>query len=105
MTPPIRTASCEIRRARKADAGEIAKLFLISSDGLAAYIWSRLQVPGMSLHEVGAARYAREQTVFSYENCMMAERGGEIAGMIHCHKTTALPEEVPEAIPFLVSVR
>lgn len=101
MTLPIRTTSCEIRKARKEDAREIAKLFLIASDGLAAYIWSKHQVPGMSLHDVGAARYAREQTMFSYQNCMMAERGGEIAGMIHCHPETGPPEEVTESDPVL----
>jgi ribosomal protein S18 acetylase RimI-like enzyme len=99
---PVRTASCDIRNARKDDACEIAKLFMISSDGLAAYIWSKLQAPGMSLEDVGAARYAREQTMFSYEHCMMAERGGEIAGMIHCHAMTVPPEEeVSESDPVL----
>jgi ribosomal protein S18 acetylase RimI-like enzyme len=95
-------ASCDIRKARKTDAREIARLFLISSDGLAAYIWSKLQTPGMSLEDVGAARYAREQTMFSYENCMMAERDGETAGMIHCHAMTVAPEaEVSESDPVL----
>jgi ribosomal protein S18 acetylase RimI-like enzyme len=99
---PVRTASCDIRNARKDDAREIAKLFMISSDGLAAYIWSKLQAPGMSLEDVGAARYAREQTMFSYEHCMMAERSGEIAGMIHCYAMMVAPEEdVPESDPVL----
>lgn len=101
MLLPIRTESCIIRQARKMDAREIARLFLISSDGLAAYIWSKLQTPGMSLDDVGEARYARENTIFSYENCMMAERGGEIAGMIHCHPDTGPPEDVRESDPVL----
>jgi hypothetical protein len=47
-----------IRRARRDDASEIAGLFLISSDGLAAHIWSRLADPGQSILEVGKARHA-----------------------------------------------
>ena len=95
--------SCEIRNARKADAGDIARLFLISSDGLATYIWNKLQTPGMSLHDVGAARYARENTAFSYENCLMAERNGEIAGMVHSFPMHVTPGDAPESDPVLRS--
>lgn len=101
MSLPMRAASCEIRKAVKSDAREIAKLFLIASDGLAEYIWSRLQPPGMDLLDVGEARYARENTVFSYENCVMAERDREIAGMMHCHPETDPPEEVRITDPVL----
>lgn len=72
-----------IRQARPEDAGEIARLFLVSSDGLARYIWSRIARPGQPLEEVGAARYARTGTAFSYENCLLAMRNGEIVGMAH----------------------
>ena len=75
--------SFSLRDARREDAGEIAKLFLISSDGLAEYIWSRIDAPGQSLAQIGAGRYAREGVAFSYENCMIAERNGTIVGMLH----------------------
>lgn len=80
--------ACTIRAARKADAGDIARLYLISSDGLAAYIWSRYQTPGMTLEDVGRARYgrAKSESEFSYENCTIAESGGAIAGMMHGYK-------------------
>lgn len=35
-----------IRAARREDSRAIAELFLISSDGLAAYIWSKVAEPG-----------------------------------------------------------
>ena len=73
----------DIRKARAEDARDIARLFLVSSDGLAAYIWSRLARTGQSLEEVGAARYARTGVAFSYENCLMAVRGGTVIGMAH----------------------
>lgn len=72
-----------IRRARQDEAGEIARMFLISSDGLAAYIWSRMNMPGKFLLEIGTERYARTGTAFSFENCWMALRWGTIAGMVH----------------------
>ena len=78
--------ACTIRKARRDDAREIATLFDIASDGLATYIWSKLQGPGQSLLDVGEARYARENTTFSYQNCMIAERESEIAGMMHCYR-------------------
>ncbi len=72
-----------LRDASVDDAGEIAKLFLISSDGLAEYIWSQIDAPGRSLVDIGAERYAREGVEFSYQNCMVAERGGIVVGMLH----------------------
>jgi len=75
--------SVTLRAARKEDASAIAELFLISSDGLAHYIWSRLAGPGEALAAVGARRYAREGVAFSYENCLVAVGEDEIVGMAH----------------------
>jgi ribosomal protein S18 acetylase RimI-like enzyme len=74
-----------LRAARKSDAADIARLYLISSDGFAAYIWSRYHKPGMTLEDVGRARYSRAKTEseYSYENCTIAERDEDIAGMMH----------------------
>ena len=72
-----------LRDATREDAGEIAKLFLISSHGLAEYIWSQIDAPGQSLAQIGAERYAREGVAFSYEKCIVAERNGIIVGMLH----------------------
>jgi GNAT superfamily N-acetyltransferase len=81
-----------IRQARREDCAEIAKLFLISSDGLAEYIWSRTDMPGLSLSEIGERRYAREGVAFSYQNCLVAEADGAVIGMLH-----GFPMEAPEA--------
>jgi len=72
-----------LRNATREDAGEIAKLFLISSDGLAEYMWSQIDAAGRSLAEIGAERYAREGVALSYENCIVAERNGITVGMLH----------------------
>ena len=93
------TRSEQIRPATKADAREIASLFLMSSDGLASYIWSRVGAPGADLLEVGASRYSRENTAFSYQNCHMVEIGGQVVAMLHAFKMES--DETPETDPVL----
>ena len=66
----------EFRSAVRADAREIARLFQISSEGAADYIWSQLAEPGQDLLDVGASRYARDDVDFSYQNCLIAEATG-----------------------------
>ncbi|MBA1145904.1 GNAT family N-acetyltransferase [Ectothiorhodospiraceae bacterium WFHF3C12] len=84
-----------IRWARHADAIDIARLFLMSSDGLAAYIWGAHAQGGQSLEELGAARYAREGVAFSYQNCLLASREQEVLGMLHAFRMpTRNPEEI-----------
>ncbi len=75
--------SFQIRRAVRTDANAIARLFLIASDGLVAYIWSRDKPEDVALLDHGAARYARTNTAFSFENCHVATIGTDIVGMIH----------------------
>ncbi len=70
------------RRARVEDCAKIAALYSISSDGVADYIWRKLAGPGEEPLEVGERRYAREDTVFSYKNCVVAEQDGEVIGML-----------------------
>ena len=72
-----------IAPATRHDCRRIAELFQISSDGVADYIWSQLGAPKQSLLQVGQKRYERVDTAFSYQNCLVAERGGEIVGMVH----------------------
>ena len=76
-----------LRPARPGDCRRIAELFRISSDGVADYVWSTLQAdyPGASLIEIGARRYARENTAFSYQNCLVAERDGAVIAMLHAY--------------------
>ena len=83
------TIDATLRWAEQRDAGEIARLFMISSDGLAAYIWSRMDMPGLSLEQIGAARYARRGVPFSFENCLVAALSGRIVGMAHAFEMPA----------------
>ena len=96
LKPPFRWAV-------KDDAPKIAELFSIASDGVANYTWSTLtdDYPGLDLVEIGAQRYARENTEFSYQNCIVAEIDGQVAGMLLTFPMAAEPEapQVDEAPP------
>lgn len=83
------------RAATVDDCRRIAELFRISSDGVADYIWSGLtaEYPGMDPIEIGAIRYSSEEGDFSYRNCVVAERGGEVIGLL-C--TFPIPEDAGE---------
>lgn len=85
----------EVRPAARDDCADIARLFLISSDGLAEYIWGSVAEPGETVAEAGARRYAREGVAFSYENCVIAESGGATVGMAHSYPMEADPDAQP----------
>ena len=89
------------RPAQRADAREIARLFQISSEGGADYIWSLIAQPGEALLDVGAARYAREGVNFSYENCLIAEAEGRVIGMMHSYVMHEDPSPEPVTDPVL----
>jgi ribosomal protein S18 acetylase RimI-like enzyme len=71
-----------LRPARKNDCRRIAELYRISSDGVADYIWTRIATTGEDIVDVGRRRYEREGTLFSYQNCRLVERDGEVIGML-----------------------
>ncbi|BBP76592.1 GNAT family N-acetyltransferase [Pseudomonas gingeri NCPPB 3146 = LMG 5327] len=89
------------RPALRTDAREIARLFQISSEGAADYIWSRIAEEGESLLDVGERRYRREGVEFSYENCLMAEAGGQVIGMLHSYPMLHDPDPAPATDPVL----
>ena len=72
----------QLRPARKDDCTTIARLYSISSDGVADYIWESLAEAGENRLHFGQRRYEREGTDFSYQNCVMVERDNETLGMI-----------------------
>ncbi len=93
--------SVMFRPALPTDARDIAQLFLISSEGAAAYIWSQLAEPGQDLLDVGASRYARSGVDFSYENCLVAEAEGAVVGMMHSYVMRHDPDAAPVTDPVL----
>lgn len=90
-----------IRPARREDSRKIAELFLISSDGLAEYIWNQVAETGETPLDAGARRYARDGVAFSYQNCFIAEVDGAVVGMAHSFPMDADPAAEPETDPVL----
>jgi ribosomal protein S18 acetylase RimI-like enzyme len=90
-----------MRPARKGESRIIAELFEIASDGVADYVWSTLQgdYPGLPLLEIGRRRYERESTAFSYQNCLMAEDGGQVLGMMHAYPVDPPGDAAPAPRP------
>ncbi|MFE2004590.1 GNAT family N-acetyltransferase [Pseudomonas guariconensis] len=89
------------RPGRSSDARDIARLFQITSEGVADYIWSQLAEPGQDLLDVGTARYARDNVDFSYQNCLIAEVDGQVIGMMHSYAMHHDPDPAPMTDPVL----
>jgi len=89
------------RPARKEDCATIARLYSISSDGVADYVWTQLAEPGENILDVGRRRYEHEDSVFSYHNCTIAEVDGEIAGMLVAFPMQVDPRAEPDTDPVL----
>lgn len=93
-----------LRPATRDEAPTIAAMFRISSEGVADYVWSRLAAdyPGLSLPEIGARRYARDDTAFSWQNCTIAEHDCETVGLLHGYVMPASgPADLAVADPVL----
>jgi ribosomal protein S18 acetylase RimI-like enzyme len=88
------------RAATEEDSRRIAELFSISSDGVVDYVWMTLEseYPGLEPVEIGAARYAREEGNFSYTNCVLAEREGEVIGQLCTYPVEASTEEPDDPV-------
>lgn len=94
-------STLSFRPARLQDCMTIAALFRISSDGVADYIWSQVNCPGLSLLAIGEQRYRRENTAFSYQNCLLAERDGRTVGMLHSFPIPRDSRPIPVNDPIL----
>ena len=79
------------RPARRDESRTIAMLFSVASDGVADYVWTKCAKPGEDILDAGERRYSGESSPFSYRNCIVAESGGKIAGMM-----VAFPMDRPD---------
>ena len=89
------------RPAQRSEARMLAAFYSTSSDGVADYIWSKVAEPGEGILDVGTRRYERENTVFSYENCIVANYKGVVVGMMGGFPMHVDPDEEPESDPVL----
>lgn len=92
-----------VRPARRSDCVDIARLVLMSNDGIAEYIWTPHIVGRGSIIAAGTQRCARDGVPFSYQNCLIAEQGGRVAGALHAVRVP-MPlddDEIVESDPVL----
>ena len=82
MESPIEISQLKFRPANREDCLQIACFYQDSSDGVADYIWSTLAEADESLLQVGARRYQRTGTDFSFQNCTLVEYEGKPVGML-----------------------
>ena len=63
-------------------------------------MWSTLapEYPGLEPIEIGAVRYASEEGNFSYTNCVVAEREGEVIGQLCTYPVEASAEDPDEPV-------
>lgn len=83
------------RAATVDDCRKIAELYQFASDGVTNYVWSTLtsEYPGLTPIEIGTLRYANEQSLFGYKNCVVVEQNNQVISMMVTFATE------PEAVP------
>lgn len=72
----------EIRKARSADCYDIARLYRMAADGVADYVWRKIDPDNPDILAVGEQRYAREGVSFSYQNCDLLVEGNKVIGLL-----------------------
>jgi len=92
--------NARIRPAQKSDCRRIAELYLIASDGVSAYVWSRMAEDGEDLLDAGQRRYEQETPAFSYHNTSVVEIDDEVIGMLVAFPTI-IDEDRVESDPVL----
>ncbi len=101
MNATSKNQNVSFRPALRSESRIIAQLYSTASDGVADYIWTQLTEPGEDILDVGARRYARDDSQFSYKNCTMAELNGEVAGMMVAYPMEDTPQPAPDMDPVL----
>lgn len=86
----------DIRKAQRSESYTIASLYQMAADGVADYVWRRIDADNPDVLDVGAQRYAREGVSFSYENCDMLVEGDTTLGMIMAFPMHVDPDYVED---------
>ena len=87
-----------VRRARPADAGDIARLVDIAGEGLPSHFWAGMAEPGEPPLAVGIRRIAGGEGVFSWRNVFVAEIGDRVVGALVTYRIGPEPRPL-ETLP------
>ena len=88
-----------IRQAEASDAVELAKLIDIAGEGIPAWLWGQSCQAEQTHLDVGAERARRETGGFSFKNALVAERRGEVTGMVLSYAIDEAPASEPHELP------
>jgi ribosomal protein S18 acetylase RimI-like enzyme len=88
-----------LRPARREDAGHLARLVELASEGLTSYLWAQMAEPGEDPFAFGARRAARDEGAFSWRNATIAELDGRVAGGLVTYRIGEEPEPLDELPP------
>lgn len=88
-----------LRPATLDDAGTLAELINIASDGLPLALWTRQTDSTRDAMTVGREQVADEDSVFSWTKASVAVADGRLAGMIMTHLTGDTPGWFTEDTP------
>lgn len=82
-----------IRPATVEDAGDIARLIAISSDGVAVIEWAEEATEeNVEPLDIGERMYRNSEGDYSWRNCTIVEKDGKVAGMLLAF---AMPNAAP----------
>lgn len=81
-----------IRKARPADALDLAKLVNLAGEHLPEHLWQNQALAGQRALDVGCDRAGRETGAFSYRHALVAAVDDQVAGMVLSYR---LPEPYP----------
>lgn len=93
------TFNAIIRPAMPDDAEDLARLIDIAGEGIPSWLWSQTATEGQSPLDVGIARAQRTNGGFSYRNALVAERDGQILGMVLAYPIDKAPQDDPDDLP------
>jgi ribosomal protein S18 acetylase RimI-like enzyme len=85
-----------LRKGRREDAADLARLVDLASEGLTSYLWAQMAEPGEDPFAVGVRRAARGEGAFSWRNAVMAELDGQVAGGLVTYRIADTPEPLDE---------
>lgn len=87
------------RLAKPDDAEDLARLIDIAGEGIPSWLWAKSADVGQSPLDFGISRARRETGGFSYKNALIAERSGDVLGMVLSYPIDAAAAEDADDLP------
>jgi ribosomal protein S18 acetylase RimI-like enzyme len=90
------------RYATPADAGVMAELMHLASEGLALYLWARTAPPGADPWTVGRMHAERELAGSSFRSAIVVELERRVVAGLIGHRLPDIPDPLPGRLPPMV---